>query len=356
MLQIVCLLLIVPALLGCFIKAFIKSNRPGFSLFFFALGFIVMVGEFALICYPATFLSVPFHTVCCIIYGIYTAECLAILIWMVKTGKFNTKPLSKETIRTWIHSPAFWVMIAVCSFQILRLMIAAPSGMRDSKSYGALIIDILQSDRLFLVQPENGFPLMSILDTTLKYSLSPWYPFISMIAKACRLHSLIISNTILPGYLLLIHYIILYALGFYMLDSNKSKAFGFTALCAFIYEMTLSCHTPTMIKLVWPLWGKGVLPMTVVPALLVFYMFYIEKDSQANGFRFLVVLLLLVVAGCSMSTMAALELPLELGILGLVWTTRRRSVRPLASSVICCVPAVLYIGVYYYLSYLQNLR
>lgn len=356
MLQLVCLLIIVPALLGCFIKGLIKSNRPGFSLFFFALGFIVMVGEFALICYPATFLTVPFHTVCYIIYGIYIIECLAILIWMIIMGKYHKKLLSKETIRTWIHSPAFWMMFVICSFQIFRLLIAEPSGMRDSKSYGALIIDILQSDRLFLISPENGFPLNSVLDMTLKYSLSPWYAFISMLAKASRIHPLIISNTLLPGYLLLIHYIILYALGIYIFDRNSTNARLFTALCAFIYEVTLYCHTPTMIKLVWPLWGKGALSMTVVPALLVFFMLYIERTSQTSGFRYMIIFIIMVIAGCSMSTMAALELPLELGILGLIWTVRHRSARPLVNNIICCTPAVLYIGVYYYLSYLQNLR
>ena len=357
MLQLVCLLIIVPVLLGRFIKEFIKSNSPGFSFFYFALGFIVMIGEFALICYPAIFLAVPFHTVCYIVYGIYAVECLSILIWMIKTKRFSKKSLfSKDIFLSWIRSPAFWIMILMCSFQIIRLIVSEPSGMRDSKSYGALINDILQSDRLFLVQPENGFQLKSILDTTLKYSLSPWYPFVSMLAKASRIHPLIISNTILPGYLLLIHYIILYSLGVLILDNNKNEVFCFTALCAFIYEMTLSCHTPTMIKLVWPLWGKGVLPMTVVPALLVFYMLYTEKDSHVSGFRFLIVMIILVIAGCSMSTMAALELPLELGILGLIWTIRQRSARPLLNSILCCVPAVFYIGVYYYLSCLQNLR
>ena len=351
MLVLIVLLVIIPLILGLFVSHLAHSNQSDFSTFWFAMGFLVMVGEFAVICYPAIFLNISFHLVCYTVFGVYTVECLCIIIWAVKTKRFRKETFfTKDALSAWLRSPAFWVMVIICLLQILRLLIAAPLEMRDSKSYSALIIDIIQSDQLFRINPENGFPLKSVLDMPLKFTFSPWYAFIAMLARISHVHPLIISNTVLPPYLLLLHYVTLYALGSHLFKQKKESALAFTALCAFIYEITLSCHTPTMIKLVWPLWGKGALSMTVVPAVLVLYMMYITSHSQKSNKCFLIVFILLVITGCSMSTMAALELPLELGVLGLIWAIRSRAARPMVYSIISCIPAVFYVVAYYCLS------
>ena len=356
MLILIIILIIIPFILGLFIKHLLHSNIFQSTAFWFALGFLVMVGEFALVCYPAIFIGTSFHLVCYVVFGIYMTECLAIILWFFTTKQFQNKEyISKKDLGNWLRSPAFWMMIAICLFQILRLLIAGPFEMRDSKSYNALIIDILQSDQLFMRNPENGFPVHSFLDMPLKFSLSPWYAYISMVAKLSHIHPLIISNTVLPAYLLLVHYIIIFSLGLYLFAQNKKHTCLFTALFAFIQEISLFCHTPTMIKLVWPVWGKGALSMTVIPAILVLFILYVNKDSRYRSVYFIIVLLLLAFAGCSMSTMGAIELPLEIGLLGLIWTIRKRSICTLLYSIISCIPAILYLICYYYLSTLQNL-
>ena len=357
MLKLLFLLLITPILLGKSIKSIIKPSCFESAGIYFSLGFIVMVAEFALVCYPATYVDIPFHIVCHIIGIIYVVECLTIICWLYLTKQINPKSFfNKKALTSWLRSPSFWIMVIICGFQIIRLLMSGPAEMRDSKTYSALIVDVLQSNQLFRIKPENGFPIASILDMDLKYSLSPWYPFIAMLAKFSVLHPLIITNTILPPYLLFLHYIMIYSLGILLFDRVKKIAFLFTALCAFIYEISLYCHTPTMIKLVWPVWGKGVLSMLTVPAILILYILLVSEPSKAQWKRFLPILFLIVVAGCSMSTMAALVLPLELGLLGVIWTVRNRSAGYLCGSIISSVPAVLYIAMYYYFSYLQNLR
>lgn len=352
MLQLVFLLLIAPAIIGTFIKSLVKCSNSVYSAFFFSLGFLIMVAEFALMCYPAIYLDAPFHRVCQLVCSIYIIECAAILIWLFfdKQISRKRKNANKDLIVTWITSPAFWVMLFICGFQIIRLFFFESAEIRDSKSYSALIIDILQSDHLFRINPDNGFPLASILDTHIKFILSPWYPFIAMLAYISRLHPLIIHNTALPGYLLILAYFLVYSLGCMVFEQDKKHAFQFTALCAFIYELTMYRHTATLIKLVWPVWGKGALSMTVIPAVLVLFILYAEKPPQIEGYRYIIVLVLIVLAGCSMSTMAAVVLPLELGLLGLMWSIRRRSLYPLLCSIISMIPSALYAFTYYYLS------
>ena len=350
MLILICLLVIIPAVLGKFIKSMTKPDGPETS-FFFALGFFVMIGEFALICYPAVYFDLSFHLVCIIISSVYLIECLIILTWLVKSGQFTPKiRFSKERFTAWTRSPAFWIMLALCGFQIIRLFAAQPFEIRDSKSYNVLISDILQSDHLFAINPVNGTPINSMLDIPIKFFLSPWYPFIAMLAKVSRVHFLIIINTILPGYILFLHYITIYSLGLYLFKNKKENACLFTALCAFLYEITMYCHTPTMIKLIWPVWGKGTLCMTIVPSILVLYLMYAESLPRKKSIWFPFLFIILVISGCSMSTMAALVLPMELGILGLIWSIQNHSVRPLANSIISSFPSVLYVAVYYLLS------
>lgn len=350
MLSLIILLIIVPFLLGSVIKQLMKLHASGFSFLCFALGFLVMIAEFAFVCYPAIYFDIPFHVVCYITAGIYAAECLSIAIWLFFVKKPDIKGLfSKERLLSVLRSPAFWIMVIICGLQIIRLIVFEPYQMRDSKTYNALITDILQRDHLFRTYHGTGFPLESVLDMSLKYCLSAWYPFVSMLAKMSGLHPLIISNTIIPAYILYISYAILLDFGYYLFSRNYVTACYFTALCAFIREITLYCHTPTMIALVWPMWGKGVLSITVVPAVLVVYMLYVDNSSKAGTIWFCLILLLSVAAGCSMSTMGSLVLPMELSILGLIWTLRHRSVRSLLYSIIASLPAIVYLAVYYYL-------
>ena len=354
MLSLFFLLIIVPLLLGALIRQLLKPLASGPFLFCFAIGFLIMVAEFALICYPSIYFDIPFHIVCNIVCSIYLVESLAIILWLLFTKKTRIKNwFSKESLLSLVHSPSFWIMILLCGLQIIRLIVFEPYQIRDSKTYNALVNDVLQSDHLFRTYHATGFPIESVLDMSRKYFLSPWYPFMSMLARMSRLHSLIIVNTILPAYTLLLSYFFLYSLGYYLFNKETKSACLFTTLCAFIREVTLYCHTPTMIALVWPVWGKGVLSMTVVPAILVIYMLYADKFQETGYGWFCLILLLLVVAGFSMSTMGALVLPMELGILGLIWTIRHRSVRILICSLIPCLPAVLYLAVFYYCSLLQ---
>ena len=357
MLQLILLLFIIPSFLGLFIQYALQINDSYPFGFFFVLGFLVMIAEFALICYPAIYFDTSFHLVCLLTSWIYGIECLLILIWLFLKTRFDIrKRFNKRRLSTIIHSPFFWAMLILCGFQIIRLIIAEPYQMRDSKTYNALIVDILQSDHLFRTQEATGFPLESVLDMKLKFSLSPWYPFISMLAKLSRLHPLIISNTILPGYILLTSYIIVNTLGYCLFNKNPARACQFTSLCAFIQEITLYCHTPTTISLVWPTWGKGCLSMTVVPAILVLFIIYTTQSSQSKNFWSCAILFLVVITGCSMSTMAAVALPMEIGILGLIRSAKQHSPRPLVYSMISISPAMLYLIVYYYLSLLQNMR
>ena len=350
MLQLVFLLLIAPAIIGTFIKSLVKRSNSVYSAFFFSLGFLIMVAEFALMCYPAIYLDAPFHRVCQLACGVYLFESSIILLWLILDKQINIVKKNKRSIATWIRSPVFWAMLFICGFQIIRLFVCETAEIRDSKSYSALIIDILQSDHLFRINSENGFPLASILDTHIKFILSPWYPFIAMLAYISRLHPLIVHNTVLPGYLLMLAYFFIYSLGYMLFEKNENHAFQFTAICAFIYELTLYRHTPTLIKLVWPVWGKGVLSMTVIPAVFVLFILYAEEHPQTRGFRYTIVLFLLVLSGCSMSTMAAVVLPLELGLLGIVWSVRHRTLRPLLCSIVSMIPSALYAFTYYYLS------
>ena len=356
MIALILLLIIVPFILSLFIKQMIRPSECDFYFFYYTLGFLVMIAEFALICYPAIFLETPFHTVCYIVCGIYLLESVSILLWLFFKKAIPRNPLFKNRIIHLLQSPAFWIMVVFCGFQIIRLLMAQPAELRDSKSYIAMVSDILQTDQLFKTQTENGFPIKSILDTPLKCSLSPWYPFLSLLSKFSGLHPLIICSTVIPPFLLVLHYFILYSLGLILFEKQEGKPYLFVFVCAFLYEITLYCHTPTMIKLIWPMWGKGVLSMTVVPAILVLYMLYSENASHCKGWRFFVMMLLLNIAGCSMSTMAALVLPMELGLLGIIRSVRNTSVRPIVYSCVSCIPAVLYIVVYYYLSHLQSLR
>ena len=355
MLGLIFLLVIAPACLGLFFKDHILSQKEGFSPFFFVMGFLTMLAQFALVCYPATYFDLPFHRVCLFVCVLYCVECLGIIIArLIKNGfpfraKFNTEP-----VRALIRSPFFWIMVAICAFQIIRLFSLQPYQMRDSRVYNGLINDIVQTDRLYRKNRVTGQILESLTGARLKTLLSPWYPFLSMIAKVSGYHALIIINTVMPSYVLLMHYLVFYDLGYYLFDHKAGDACLFTALCAFLHEITLSFNAPTMILLMWPVWGKGILAVILIPAILVLYLLYLEQAGKGNSIFIFTALVLMVIAGCSVSTMASLTIPIEIGILGIIQVFRQHSIRPVLYSICACIPVGVYLSFYVYLSHLQH--
>lgn len=150
-------------------------------------------------------------------------------------------------------------------------------------------------------------------------------------------------------------YVMLYSLGSLLFKRDKCYACFFTAICAFIHEVTLYCHTPTMINLVWPVWGKGVVSCTIIPVLLILFVLYNDEMTNIRSFVLFFIIALIGIAGCSMSPMSGIVIPLELGILGLTQSIKQRKAQPLVFSIISCCPCLMYLGVYYYLSQLQQL-
>ena len=342
------LLIIAPLLLGALINMILKPEDSGFIPFYAVLGFLAMTAVFAALCYPATLLNIPFHSLCLAACLLYAAGCVIALIMLIRRRAGTKKPGGRFVawLSSCLRSPAFWLMILICGAQILRLYYNEPYQPRDSKTYFAIINDIIGSDRLFRNAPFTGEALSSLADVKAKYLFSPWYPFIAMLAKVSGLHPLMIEGTVLPPYLLLLHYLMLYALGKWLLEGSRQRAFLFVFICAFLREISVTISTPSMIQLIWPLWGKGVFVSLVTPALLLLYMLrYQDAGYRKAGISIMIILT--VIAGCSMSTMSILIIPFELGLLGLVQAIRRRGVIPLIAAAAYCLPSLIYTGIYF---------
>lgn len=343
------LLIVVPALLGCLIKRIAEPRPCSFGgemslLFCFVLGFIAMLVQFAILCYPASVLDIPFHILCLIVCLICGIESVIALVMIVKERP-NLSGITAR-ISPWLRSPMFWLMIAFVAFQVIRLILKQPFEPRDSKTYNAIINDIAQTDHLFRNLPLTGEPVSSLSEIKLKYTMTPWYPFMSMLAVTSGLHPLIIAQTVMPAYVLILHYIVLGSLGSFLLGRTRVNDISlFVFICAFLREITVTTSTPSIIELVWPAWGKGALAAIIVPAVLLLFT---RNYTDQKGSLF--ILILFTAAGCAMSTMSVLILPIELGLLGLAQGYRNHSAKPVLYAACACIPAILYMIAYVILS------
>lgn len=362
MLRLVFLLILTPTALGYLIKRLLRPDFPGFAPFYFVLGFLAMVAQFALICYPATWKDYPFHKVViavCVLYGIECLLALVLYVLRLRAGQADSGSAgaehsltarAKSGLAAWIRSPWFWVIIVFCGVQLARLVFGMPYEPRDSKTYNAIMNDILQTDHLFRVIPKTGRLVATPLDITLKFIMSPWYAFEAALAKAGGMHPLIIANTVMPAYVVILYYVIIYHLGMFLFKRERSGACMMTAIVAILNELTINLSVQSQILLLWPEWGKGVLSRLVLPALLLLYAFYVSDEYKTSFGGLVCAGLVCSVAGCAMSTMAAIIIPMELGLLGLIWAIRRRSWGPILMSFLVCVPVFIYNVCYFLLS------
>ena len=123
-----------------------------------------------------------------------------------------------------------------------------------------------------------------------------------------------------------------------------------TAICALLYEFTLNLSIQSQSMLLWPVWGKSVLARLVIPAVLLVYTLWASKAYRAATAGVICAGLICCIAGCALSTMASVVIPIELGLLGLIWAVRNRSFRPVIVSAVTCIPALVYLVCYYMLT------
>lgn len=296
---------------------------------------------------------------------------ITIVLVMVFLKRGGIKPLgdlltkrsddSKKSISVYMI-----ITVAMCIFQVLRVVIAQPAEYRDDRSYIALIGDILYTDRIYGSQIDTGRLIDGPWEMQTKWLLSPWYHFIAFITGMSGLHPTIVYKTIMPVFVMLLFYISLYELG-RALGLRDKGLWIYMLISVVSYEALSGFYDPATGFLVWPMWGKNPAALVVIPLIYVVYTRLMRRyvpDSKVtekvsgeenvvdlNGRSIasdLVMFLVFGIAGCGMTATCMMVIPIELAVLGIIYAVsvirndnKKRSWTPICISFIGIIPAVI---------------
>lgn len=188
----------------------------------------------------------------------------------------------------------------IIAYQIIRAAYFQPYEYRDSKTYIAVINDILQTNRFFLLSDSNGSVLIE--QASPKYALSGWYTFEAMISYVSGIHPLIVVNTILSPLMLLLSYISYWLLSEVLFETQYRKRLTFLLVIALLFQFLT--EDTSILFLIWPTWGKNLILSITIPLYLFFYS---TPNLGAAPRHFL--LTLTGLCACFISTIGVILLP-----------------------------------------------
>lgn len=329
-------LALLPFVIGMLYTRWHKQPENGILCNWIA-GVVIIWAILQLLIVPCTYLKIRFTTV--------TIAALALLVVLIvislwinrdRCGKVCGKFI--ETVR---HTP--WItllLFCVIGFQIYMYTFYMHVD-DDDAFYLATSTTTIQSDSLYQVNPYTGDAYATF---PARYVLSPFPVFIAFLSKVSGIHAAVLAHTILPAVLLVAAYGVFGMIGMRLFEQNREKTAYFVLIAAVIQMFSLTtARTQGTVMLIRIWQGKAVLASTLLPLLFYMGMKLYWKEWEKADWVFLVSILL---ACCLVSSMGIMLGAIMTGIMGLIVAIRERRLRTLIGMLLCCIPNLLYAGIY----------
>ncbi len=291
---------IVPILLGNIVTVSIGMEKKVNLLDLYLYGFLTMLAIFQLICIPFTFLYNKFHVV-------VIAYIIALVILCIYSISLNNKIKINKILNfndlSKYERGYFVIFMLLLFVQIYYAIFYETSYMSyDDYEYITIANDTISSDRMFATECVTGKPI----ELTGRRALNSYLIFIAFIAKVTNTHITTIAHTVLPVILIMISYITYNIIAKYIFDIRENRLI-FMMLIAVVNIFGLYSLYSLTFRLLGSIWqGKAILMVIVIPLLFVYLpsiltRAYNRKDALA--------LLIISIAGCSLSMMGAGMIP-----------------------------------------------
>ena len=192
-------------------------------------------------------------------YGVY------IVVKWIRMGEYKNVQCNKTL--QYLKKIIFLLMLGIVLYQALRATFFQ-YGYGDDRVYVAMVNDMVETDAFYPYVDETG-SWQDMEDVPKKYLLSSWYTFETMLAKTSGIKPLMLIYTLLPGYLILMMYIIWwYIAETFFHDYPEGKA-GFIIILALLFEFNAEDVSSYVLN--WPTYGKNITASFVMPLFLLFW-------------------------------------------------------------------------------------
>ncbi len=315
-----CALVLLPLGIG-----YIFLRKAGFDRgLVYLFGLCAFFAVFEAVYLPFFVMGRSFSMMTVVFFTLSTA--LALIGYLLQ---YNTPGAVREKVtltrREWLYLA---LTALVVLWQILRTTLGGGTWNIDDAWYLGIANTAMYTDDVMRTDPTTGFALnyFEEMGSYLSYVFSPWPLFLAALAKVFSFTAPVLARTVLPGFIIVLFYYVVYRLAAFFFKGEREKALLALLLLSVFFEI---CGVAMNVRYTWiicyPWMGKAFGPSIICPVALYFFLL-IEDEQDAKRRRLLWLGVFLAnVAGCMVASSSAEMCLMFLGCWGLVHVIRTRS-------------------------------
>ena len=234
-------------------------------------GYIFCIGVFHLIAIPFMFFHLSFLPLYYLSIGYFIIVILCAL-YLIYKNRFGHKVKKKVLdCRNLIYKEKWkfilLVIIGICIiYQVIWVVYFQHTDIDDSY-YLAEINSILQTNKIHSVEPASGIEGFNFQQ---QYALVSYEVLLSIIVKLFHVNTAFFAHTILPIFLIPLHYIVIYSIG-KTIRNDVAEIFTLLyCMCNLFSGYSGYSQGAFLLFRIWQ--GKAVMINIVIPILLLWFM------------------------------------------------------------------------------------
>lgn len=327
---------VVPFLLGLLYTRFVEEEKNNLLLHM-ASGYMIMFGLFEIVALPLIWQRQSLSLLIAIYGGLLLVLSVISFVWNVKR-----LPEIFRNVVCSIKNFTFciWAQLAVTCGQIW-IYCRYQYANADDSFYVAAATTALSTDTILAYKPYTGVCYEHLPS---RYVLSPIYAFNAVISKVTDTHPAILAHSVFMILFLLLAYAVYALLGRALFYYDMEKTGYFLILVSALNIFAAYSEQTGGLFLLVRLWqGKAILAGILLPMILYLGIrIFMLEGKRADWILMAVVLC----ACCMVSSMGIMLGAIMLGILGILFAWRKKSIRLLFYSALCCLPNLLCAVIY----------
>lgn len=306
----------------------------------YLFGLCAMLTIFELVYIPFFALGLSFSLMTAVYFVLISAVAIAGLFLASKMPKLPKAPREKLSKTELVF---VLVTAAIIIWQILRTTLGGGTWNIDDAWYLGIANTAMYTDDIFRTDPTIGtaYNYFENMGSYLSYVFSPWPLFLAMFAKLFSFHVLVLARTVLPGFLIIIFYFVIYRLVRFFFREDREKIILAMMLLSVFYEI---CAVAMNLRFTWiicyPWMGKAFGPSVICPIALFFFMLTEDEEDAVRRKWLWFGCFLANAAGCTVASSSAEIALMLLGCWGLVYIIRRRDFSAIWKLALCCTPSL----------------
>ncbi len=328
LLLVIIFFIIVPFLIGSLLTRFINQNSNSIILCF-PCGFVALLSIYEVVALPMTFLKCPFNLLVIVWLSIVIGLCIiSILLHYKHFGE-----LWHNLVETIKQLPWFAIVVILLILLQAAVLSAFMHIDDDDAFYVGTATTAMHTNTIFEYDPYTG-ELATQFDA--RYALSLFPVFCAIYSALTGINVTILMHTVLPAFLIPLAYLVYYLIAkdLFKKDIKKILAFLFFVCILNIFGFA-SIYTASSFMLfrIWQ--GKAILASILLPFILFVCMRFFSRHTGKKDWF---LMLLIMLASCTVSSMGVFLSPILFGVLVVILSIKNKTPKYIVPFLICCIP------------------